>query len=409
MIYKVTLKPLDYFFFGTSKKYIRKKDIDIGNKIDNNYLKPNYNIDSYLLPQQTSLLGMLRKQILKWSGEFNVEFNYKNKENNIVKLIGERGFEIDEKLEFCDYGIIKCISPVFIDFDKKSYYKGPFDIKYRKDKKTSKNLKLDEAVTKSIKKVSLNGNIVDDFIVQDYDAKLGLTHCFINLESPLMDIKSFEDLFVSESMIQVKIDNRDENDDPEMFRKKRYKLKDGATFSFFVDIDDNGINFFKKDNSNIVYLGGEKSAFEINLEKIDLKNNANLNFENQIDNMNYNYNLGLDFNIECNNVEYRKIYCKSDIYLEKSDFDFLYSNLKGGNIFYTDFNCFSQSISSQNKKNTRNKLKENRYKIIERGSYFIVEKSMENEMFSRINKYKSLKQMGYNIIIRGEQNGKENF
>ncbi len=107
-LYRITLKPVDKFFFGGDMTFqVAKDKSDEKNVFNQRY--SSYIIQSNFFPQQTSVLGMLRFLILSNAG--NTVF----KDNKIVdqkeanKLIGRSGFSVNGNN---DYGVIKRITHV---------------------------------------------------------------------------------------------------------------------------------------------------------------------------------------------------------------------------------------------------------------------------------------------------------
>lgn len=92
MIYKIKLKPLNPYFFGIEEV------AELGNK-------RNFYLKSSIFPQQTSILGMLRYQILAQNGKL---YPYGERED-MKRLIGCQSFAMNYSK---GYGAIKKISPV---------------------------------------------------------------------------------------------------------------------------------------------------------------------------------------------------------------------------------------------------------------------------------------------------------
>ena len=98
-IYKVTLEPLDWFFFG-------------GESTFDNSVKQSYIAHSNMFPQQTALLGMLRYQLLKQEGLLSGKGRTPDMDK-VNALIGPESFTIDNNSQ--SFGHIKGLSPVFIE------------------------------------------------------------------------------------------------------------------------------------------------------------------------------------------------------------------------------------------------------------------------------------------------------
>ena len=79
MEYFIKLKPLNPFYFGSTKSFD-------DNRVNENYKKP-YFLKGNLYPQQTAILGMLRKKILEDNGILveNVKRNNEQKNNRKLK------------------------------------------------------------------------------------------------------------------------------------------------------------------------------------------------------------------------------------------------------------------------------------------------------------------------------------
>lgn len=99
-VYKVTLEPKDWFFFG-------------GGSTFDNGTKTSYIAHSILMPQQTALLGMVRYQLLKQN---HLLFGHGGKpdDDQVIKLIGEKSFSMGDDNQK-SFGGIFGLSPVFIE------------------------------------------------------------------------------------------------------------------------------------------------------------------------------------------------------------------------------------------------------------------------------------------------------
>ena len=98
--YRITLTPLDTFFFGGETTFGQ----DAG---------ANYFAVSNRFPQQTTLLGLLRHQILMQNDAFPLP------NANATDLIGENSFDAEMKHSF---GSIKHLSPIVMQKAGKDYF-----------------------------------------------------------------------------------------------------------------------------------------------------------------------------------------------------------------------------------------------------------------------------------------------
>lgn len=102
--YLIKLKPLGSYFIGGENTFGEGK-------------KANYFAKSLLMPQQSTLLGMLRYKILK----IHDLLGLKGDTNQIEKLIGKTSFSLEQNLNAPqDFGVIAKLSPLFIYDERES-------------------------------------------------------------------------------------------------------------------------------------------------------------------------------------------------------------------------------------------------------------------------------------------------
>ncbi len=110
MILRISLKPLDKFFFGGENSFNEgnKSDRDPSNR------RSTYILHSRHFPQQTGALGLIRNQLLLQSGLLadNTERIAKSDRAKARLLIGRHNFR---KGYTDNYGVIKRISPVYLE------------------------------------------------------------------------------------------------------------------------------------------------------------------------------------------------------------------------------------------------------------------------------------------------------
>lgn len=131
MILKITLRPTKPFFFGSEGSF---KELDKNNETDER--RSSYLLCSQYFPQQTSVLGLLRHQLLLQSGllpDSTKPLDPANRKKAAV-LIGPRSFHADDETQ--DFGAIKGISPVYLQgSDGAICVPAPLDDQLRKDGK----------------------------------------------------------------------------------------------------------------------------------------------------------------------------------------------------------------------------------------------------------------------------------
>lgn len=237
--YLVRLTPIDAYFFGG--------EVTFGDNKNQNYLvKSNY------LPQQSALLGLMRYEILCQNDMLFGEGKNVDK-NKVEKLIGAKGF--DPTQPAASYGIIKKISPVFIEKQEVFYTRMP----------------LDADITVSLKnelKVYYNGIAKPLPTLEGYDYKKYNNYCYWcsnNISNKINE----SDIFIETERIGIQ---KNKTDDA-FFKQTLIRLKEGFNFAFTIDIE--GVLEAK---SAIVPLGGNQSRFKIEITECNKENKLN-NFD----------------------------------------------------------------------------------------------------------------------------------
>jgi len=215
MRYLVTLKPLKPFFFGG--------DITFGELGENS----NYLVHSRLFPQQTAILGMIRKEILIQSGLLTTkrQGEWVDDKVSASKLVGDTKFLFNQKQEF---GVLKSISPIFLIQEQNRF----------------------------IKKVNIDScEYQNDGLLKGYNPKEDIHDNYISIDDETQTKKK-SDIFRPIEQIGIK-----KNSDQEgYFKKTSYLLKDNFEFAFYIELD------FELKNSFIT-LGAEQSMFKMSIKK----------------------------------------------------------------------------------------------------------------------------------------------
>jgi len=107
--YLITLTPTGKFFFGGEMTFKVKGE---GDKYNEQY--SSYIIAFNRMPQQTSLLGMLRFLLLRNAGGKVFRDNKIQSQEKAKKLIGQSSFKVSDKHEVASYGKIDSITPCFL-------------------------------------------------------------------------------------------------------------------------------------------------------------------------------------------------------------------------------------------------------------------------------------------------------
>lgn len=322
----IKLFPLTPFFFGSERTFGDKQNI-------------NYFAKSNPFPQQTSVLGMLRKEILIQSKKFKENRrNYSPQDKEEIKdLIGAHSFRIGSDNHF---GKILKISPVFIANEHDYFIKIPFD----------------EGITfeKKVGKTHLNHKLEFVPFASGYDPKKGLPKGFISING---DTKNFDEIFVP----FVKVGNakdKTESDEEKFFKQLFYVLKDGYSFAFFAELD-----FDLK--SSIVFLGADNSSFKMVVDEV----NDSISFET----------------LFVNNVSPEKIVLLSEALVDENLFQFCDFAITEVN----DFRTINFDYGKFNGKSVK-------YEMLKRGSVLFPKEGKKNDIEMLLNK-SNLQKIGYNI------------
>jgi len=268
--YKINLSPVGPFFFG------KELQAELGNR-------HNYFQESLFFPQQTTLLGMLRHQLLLKNGK---AFPIVNKSTNVspTNLIGDAGFRMNASKEL-SYGFIKSISPLFLQKDQKGHY-FLFDKHWDDTKKGNpiipKGNPIELKVEKEKKQESFSAKtIFGDWLLNMDDPadKVALgsikkaTLLTGNTKSWLgeADDKSYyRHRYQSLANITEKISNLQKTE----FQKNTL-VNDGTkrgewSFSLYVAITtgDEFLDATKVDNTRLVTMGKEQSMFQLKVEAL---------------------------------------------------------------------------------------------------------------------------------------------
>lgn len=213
----VKMTPIEPYAFGTDQKFQYPDQKSTG--------KESYFVKSRTVPEQTTILGMLRFMILSKKGILRSDFQY-NEEQRIqmARCIGSDSFRFGQEKQ--DFGYIHSISPVFLMDREGSYYvKNPFH--NMEQKKGYKPMELsDETVETSFGRLRLPKE-------EEYHAKEGHASGYYNLDKGHIH----KDLFTP-MIVPGNHKNDKTSDDDCFFKRELICLKKGYCFAVFVDADE---------------------------------------------------------------------------------------------------------------------------------------------------------------------------
>lgn len=240
--YLIKLKPLDSFFFGSERTF------GYDNKLNENYI-----VKSNKYPQQTALLGMLRKEVLINKQLLKEFWNYtENDKKEINKLIGAESFNIESEQEQ-SFGVINRISPIFICKGDEKFIELPKDCSNPEKNPPDKY----EAYEKYGEVKTSIGTIP---LLKGYKSKNGLREGLMNIKSK--KIIKHDEVFIANENVGIKKSNQGKTEEQSYFKISSYKMEKDYEFGFYLDID-----IEMKDS--FVILGAERSTFKLTAVKTD--------------------------------------------------------------------------------------------------------------------------------------------
>ncbi len=372
--YLVKLTPHDKFFFGGETTF--------GEGNVNYFVKSNY------FPQQTSLLGLVRYQLLLQSSDKIFMNNQIVNETDAAKLIGEESFKLNNGFNF---GAIKSISPVFIS-NADGNHLFPANKEYQWVDKED-DIEIHNFVFREFQKYNGHSSIAsnNNFIpcLEKYNPKLFLPDLLINMDKSIKKFYDFDKdnknsphngIFIKHEQVGIRKNYKGQSEDKAYYIQIFYKLLYGYCLAFILELEGN-VNFTSQ---NIVTLGGEQSKFKMevtnsadeyeklipnyepstNSEKVVLVSDAFLT--NDIFSVcEFAVTETVDFRSLKSSVKITKNYSamsdsKTDVIGKSSKFNFF----KKGSVFYGTLKDISNKIENKNLQN----LGYNIFKPIEKKS-----------------------------------------
>lgn len=221
MRYLVTLTPLEPFLFGGDNTFGK-----VGDKENGTYL-----VKSRKFPQQTAVLGILRKEIMTQSKvlsrKIRGEWVDKHKKKEASDLVGTDKFDMKSN-SLQNFGAINKLSPIFLIQNKTTF----------------------------IKKVAIDKYQYKDGLLDGYNPKTDIYDNFISLDDT--QTKNSDDIFKEVEQTGNKTGGAENS----LFKKTSYLLKDDFKFAFYLDSD-------YELNNSIVSMGADGSSFKLEVSKTD--------------------------------------------------------------------------------------------------------------------------------------------
>ena len=401
--YLIKLTPLDKFFFGQKKTFG-----------DDN---ANYFVYSSHFPQQTTLLGLLRYQLLQIAGEEVFKDNKIQDEHKAGELIGKQSFSpfVKDKLQF---GIIQSLSPVFIidkkEKDEKEYFL-PVGRRFQKEEED-----LYELLHLSCKEGCPP-------IFDEYKPKKGLASCW--LSSNGTTLLNEEDFFTKDERIGIRKDYEGATNDDAFFRQRYYRFKNFKKvvedeegneckqppvrehdFCFATVLETEKAIEHEKLNGRIVYLGGERQPFlmEVSEETFKLTiESSTFTAETYYKSLFKTFKLTIESSTLTSDEKHYTVVLLSDAMIEPEHLE----GVKFASTEVKDFACLLTHVGTRKFYNKEKKREEqnlekdetvlsHQHELYARGSVFYFDTEEQADQFCEdLKKVPNFHTIGYNHTI----------
>ncbi len=261
--YFITLRPLTPFFFGGENTFGEGEEANF-------FVRSNY------LPQQTTLLGFLRYELLQQNKLLGTD----PAATKWAELIGPASFGRKNDEFTGNFGAIKKLSPVFLSNSKQHFICQSFDWG------TAESINSEGAIEERLYplefSVSAEGNCItaekENKIPvlkagnTDFTQKNGIKSLWVNTDGKVKKQWDYENefpsgkgydngFFIAGQQVGIhRKTKRTKEDTGDFYKIVSYQLADDFAFAFFATIE---LPSDKKFASRIVTMGGERSVFSM--------------------------------------------------------------------------------------------------------------------------------------------------
>lgn len=236
--YLVRFTPREPYFFGGENTF-RTGDTS------------RYYISSLTEPSASTLIGVLRYVLLEQNGLLKTNGKYSPAEKAACdELIGPSSFTVGKKNSF---GKLKSISPLFLTCGSDFYIKTPLNCRASGVGKAYEPFAMsDEAVFTSF------GKKMRFPLKDEYKCKNPVSgESFMSLS----DRSIIDELFLRTERVGIAKKLKENG----FFKKEYCLLKEGFSFAVVIELED-GVKL----GDGLCYMGREKSAFSLSVEKTEL-------------------------------------------------------------------------------------------------------------------------------------------
>jgi len=358
--YLITLTPIGNYFFGGELTF---GDLNIELAKKENERKINYLVKGNQFPQQTTLLGMLRYELLRKKGWLSPL----HRSIDAIKLAGTKGFDSKSSDSF---GIIDKLFPIFISQGNKAL------IPHKHLRQSENDVGKEQLKYIHIPILEGNGSCLTN-----YDAKHSIDDEYAQMTG-LSEIVA-EKIFDTATQIGIKKNYSGNTEENAFFKQTSYRLNKGFSFAFFAQFNQK-----PEFECGVIFMGGDQSLF-----KFEISDPIEKTLFDEIDEQNQKIIE------ESNEIDYFEIVLISDCKVSKEVFDHCLHSVNDirdfRHIIVTDKTTgFAQMNKPDGFSKSANKLE-----LLTRNSILFV-KGKENlkKVAEIIDSEKAFKNIGYNFF-----------
>jgi CRISPR-associated protein Cmr3 len=376
----VTLTPLETFFFGGERTFNPSEG------------ESNYFVTSNYIPQQTTLLGLMRYLVLQKQGMLN------RPSSETAHLIGNRGFTLDHRTDtLADYGLIHRISPVFIRYENpcepiRNYLILAKDYSWN----DSQHQLIPLELQRDYGKTKAAGSRIRYYApwLLGYKSKNGLATVLVQGDGKRWHaLEGGENpIFVADERVGIRkprLKKRTRKEEDAYYRQKFFRLSKYFSFAFFAQLECDAQGR-PPVQSSLTQVGAERSLFKVRITPANGER-----FETVFGTE--TFLLGRNQRNEYQVILTSDAFVKNEsVLFDLIDFsihsavDFRYIETPtGAHVKYAQMS-YQQSHNSLSKSG--------KYNLIERGSVFWFEEKNKQKVLDQLN-IPRFQQIGYNTYI----------
>lgn len=251
--YLCTLKPIGKFFFGGERTFGQEGEA-----------KRNYLVRSNPFPQQTTLLGVIRYELLKQQNLLPIE---KNNDYGVIKnLIGAEGFRVDGIKQ--DFGLIKRLSPIFIYTECESFLPASLDnVCYLGNENTLITEQFVVDTNHANSAFRYNGRTTVGLpMISNFNHKRNYEPHFISENNTSVPFyfdteKSPDGVFIENPQIGI-TKGRTQKDSKGFYKQYFFEMSKKYSFGFYLNT-----SVAILEQSSIVFMGADRSAFVLTIKE----------------------------------------------------------------------------------------------------------------------------------------------